>query len=285
MEFATLEHTPIGLLTEAFNNAFADYELPLQYTPETLQQKINVEGINLDMSVGAFDNGTLVGFTFFAVDKLNNVLTAWDGGTGVIPGYRGQKLTQRMFDHIRPVLENAGVKRVLLEVLQNNTGAYRIYEKIGFRTVRSLNAYRGAVKKTSSVQYKIEILHSYDAGQLLSMADWQPSWQYTNYVVRNWGDPIITIGIKKDGAVVAYAHYTTLTRQGSTTMRVMQFAVDKNHRRLGMGTALFNYIAGDNSIPVSVINVDATSESSNAFMKAAGMEHFISQYEMEIKIF
>ena len=124
MQFKTLGQTDFENIVEAFNDAFADYEIQLQRTKEELLQKIRVEDIDLSLSAGAFDGDTLVGFIFFGIDDhVNGIKTAWDGGTGVIPAYRGHKLTQRMFEFIQPALKQAGVKKILLEVLENNTVA------------------------------------------------------------------------------------------------------------------------------------------------------------------
>ena len=277
MQFKTLGQTDFENIVEAFNDAFADYEIQLQRTKEELLQKIRVEDIDLSLSAGAFDGDTLVGFIFFGIDDhVNGIKTAWDGGTGVIPAYRGHKLTQRMFEFIQPALKQAGVKKILLEVLENNTGAYKIYESLGFRETRKLNAYKGILNGLSSVKYNVEILHPFDIDVLLNFGDFQPPWQQMNKRVNNWGDVISSIGIKHNNDIVAYARYNT------TTKRVLQFAVSGKYRRKGMATALFHHIAGDNSTPVTVINVDNGSSETNAFLKTIGLNYFISQYEMEM---
>ena len=100
-----------------------------------------------------------------------------------------------------------------------------------------------------------------------------------NKRVQNLGDMVATICIKdENNNIVACAHYN------KNTKRVYQFATAKANRRKGMATALFNYIAHDNLTPVSIINTDADSANSNAFMKAIGLNLFISQYEMRVGI-
>ena len=86
MHFTTLEHTPIGDITACMNAAFAEYEISIQWTDESLQQKMRIEDIDLSLSVGAFDNDTLAGVILMGADDNNR--RVWDGGTGVIPAYR-----------------------------------------------------------------------------------------------------------------------------------------------------------------------------------------------------
>ncbi|HEY9177511.1 MAG TPA: GNAT family N-acetyltransferase [Flavipsychrobacter sp.] len=276
MHFTTLEHTPIEEITACMNTAFAEYEIPIQWTKESLLQKIRTEDINLSLSAGAFDDGTLAGVILMGADQGNSGV--WDGGTGVLPAYRGQKLTERMFAYILPQLKQRGAKLMLLEVLENNKGAYKVYERLGFTPTRLLHAYKGNITPVNAGIYEIETLTEYDADELLNLCDWQPAWQQMNQRITNRGDTVTTICIKEDGEIAAYAHYDAAAR------RVHQFAVAKQHRRKGMGAALFQHIAEGNAEPFLIINIDAGCEATNTFLQAVGLERHISQYEMVMEL-
>lgn len=277
MHFTTLEHTPIGEITACMNAAFAEYEIPMQWTEESLLQKMRIEDIDLSLSAGAFDDGTLAGLILMGADEGNS--RVWDGGTGVLPAYRGQKLTERMFAYILPQLKQRGAKLMLLEVLENNKGAYKVYERLGFTTTRLLHAYKGNITPGKPTIYEIETLTQYDTDELLNLCDWQPAWQQMNQRIANRRDSVTTICIKADGQVAAYAHYDAAAR------RIHQFAVAKQHRRKGMGAALFQHIASESANdPVLIINIDAGCEATNAFLQTIGLEQHISQYEMVMEL-
>lgn len=277
MHFDTLNTVPISTVAAAFNKAFEDYAINMHRTDEQMAEKIHAESIDLSVSVGAFEGDDLVGFILFGLDTVRGALTMWDGGTGVVAEYRGQRLTQKMFEYMLPHIKEAGVKRILLEVLESNHSAYRIYENLGFRKTRVLHAYEGSVTTPQIPQHNISILDSFDIDALLSLGNWQPAWQQMNNRVKGWGNAITTIGIKQDDEVVAYAHYNP------TTKRVFQFGVQEQHRRKGMGTALFNYICNHAS-PISIVNVDEQSTDAIAFLEAIGIAHYINQYEMEMML-
>lgn len=276
MHFTTLEHTPIGDITACMNAAFAEYEISIQWTDESLQQKMRIEDIDLSLSVGAFDNGTLAGVILMGADDNNR--RVWDGGTGVIPAYRGQKLTEKMFACVLPMLRQAGAQLMLLEVLENNKGAYIVYERLGFRPTRLLHAYKGEITITANSNYTIKLLNSYEADELAKLWDWQPAWQQMNQRITNRGTSVTTIGIRLYGNIAAYAQYD------SAACRVHQFAVAKVHRRKGLGTALFRHIADACAGPLLIINIDAGSENTNSFLQAIGLQQHISQYEMEMEL-
>lgn len=276
MYFGTLNQTTVENLADTFNEAFADYALPMQFSPDALNNKIRVEDIDLSLSVAAFDNDRPVGFILFGIDTVDGQLCAWDGGTGVIPGYRGLRLTHRMFEHILPILKEHGAKKILLEVLKSNEQAHSIYQRIGFNITRELHAYKGNIAGQPLQQHYVEELIDADTDALLQMGDWTPAWQQMSKRVRNWGDAIVTYGIKDNGKIVAYAHLN------KTNKRVIQFAVDKTYRRKSAATALFHHMA--NGEPLTIVNVDDSCESSNLFLNAVGIHSFISQYEMAMNL-
>lgn len=277
MQFKTLKEVPIDVLCSAFNAAFADYAISLQMTAEQLAAKIRAEYIDLSLSVGVFDNEKLVGFTLFAIDEVDGSTTIWDGGTGVVPQYRGQRLTQKVFDYALPILKNTGAKRILLEVLEKNTVAYNIYEKLGFNTTRLLHAYHGVPNAVTKASHNIEELSDYDADALLSLGNAKPGWQQMNNRLKGMGDAVKTYVIKDGQNIAAYIHYTP--GRG----RIVQFGVDVKHRRNGMGTALFQHVY-DGSTQLSVVNVDEHADDMIAFLNTTGLELFISQYEMEMTL-
>ncbi len=271
MLLKSLENTPLADIVSAFNQSFADYELPLQFTTETLLQKIRFEDIDLRYSVGAFDNDNLVGLIFFGIDGK----TAWDGGTGVIPAYRGQKLTQRMLEYSFPILKKPGINSILLEVLENNIGARSIYERAGFCITRKLHGYKGEININNTADYKIEVLTYPDYGMLSKLGDFKFAWQQMDKRIQNRADTITTIGIKDNNEVIAYMHFD------AKASRIHQFGIAKSHRRKGMATALFQYLAQNCTAPILAVNIEDASEADK-FIRETGLKHLISQYEMTL---
>ncbi len=277
MHIQSLDKTSTKAITEVFNKSFEDYKVPMHRTEAQMQEKIKAEYIDLSASVGTFDNEALVGFILFGVDTVDGRKTMWDGGTGVLKEYRGKSLTKQMFQVALEHAEKQNIKRILLEVLESNTTTYNIYESLGFKKVRLLHAYHGLPETNAEVKHQVEVIEHYDPTELSALCTWQPAWQQMDNRVKGWGDVITTIAIKDNEKVVAYTHYNNQTK------RVFQFAVDNNHRRKGLGTALFNYIS-DNDTELSIVNIDERSTDALAFLEAIGIKHFISQYEMELTL-
>lgn len=280
MQFKSLLHTALPELTEAFNDAFSAYEIPMRHTEESLRRKLEIEDIDLQASVGAFDGDLLAGFIFFGIDRnLNGRITAWDGGTGVRAAYRGQQLTKKLFAYALPLLRQQGVQRILLEVLEKNNTARNIYSSLGFSILRRLDAYKGNFLSSKNTLAKIEIWAGADENLQEVPGEFLPAWQQSHKRIQNAGDAIRTIGIRDEAhQPIAYVQFRP--EDG----RVVQFAVHPAHRRKGIGTALFAFVASQTDGALSVVNVDERSEASAAFLSAVGLQPFICQYEMVLEL-
>ena len=109
MEISSLKNLSILELTTLFNLAFADYFVKINLTPEILQEKIYSENVKLNKSVGIFSGNKPVGFILHAVRTINEQKIAYNAGTGVVPEFRGEKSTIKMYKHILPILKKSGV--------------------------------------------------------------------------------------------------------------------------------------------------------------------------------
>ncbi|WP_242499304.1 GNAT family N-acetyltransferase [Flavobacterium sp. 140616W15] len=145
MELITLENIEIDSIVEVLNLSFSDYIVPFKLNSEQLEAKIIAENIKLDLSIGVLSSGKLVGFMLHAINELDGQLIAYNGATGVIPGYRGQGLVAKMYDYLLPKLKDLDVKEMILEVIVGNNAAIRAYEKMNYKVHRTLNCYGGSI--------------------------------------------------------------------------------------------------------------------------------------------
>src|SRR5690242_10529094 len=123
LEYRTLAGLPVPEILNVFNEAFSDYIVPLQLSENQFLQKIKAENIKPELSVGAFVNKKLVGLILTGVSEKGPLRKAYNAGTGVIPSFRGQQITQQLYIFLVPLLKDQGIREHQLEVLQNNTAA------------------------------------------------------------------------------------------------------------------------------------------------------------------
>lgn len=114
--------------TATFNRAYSDYYVPISMNPLTFRSLISRDDLSLESSIAALDGDTIVGMGMLGIRESRG----WIGGMGVIPEYRRQGIGRQI---MRSLLENAhkhALAEVRLEVIEANTGAYALYQQLGF---------------------------------------------------------------------------------------------------------------------------------------------------------
>ena len=278
LRFGNLDQVAIDKLTSVFNAAFADYFVPLHLSAEQLRHKMDNDAIDLGLSVGAFDGGELVGFILQGTDNVAGVFTVYNGGTGVLPAYRGQGITQAMYRFVLPELRRRGVRKALLEVIDRNEAALKSYKATGYTVQREFLCFRGQPQVTEQTHdFTIREVDQPDWTQLQAFWDWMPSWQNGITALLRAGKSSRITGVYQDDRLVAYAAYNQQNR-------IAQFAVDKAYRGRGLGRLLLRHISEGGARPVLLVNIPADAVPTVAFLESLGLEMFVAQYEMVMPV-
>lgn len=277
MQIRTLESIALETITAAFNEAFRDYFIPLQFTPENIAMKLKVEGIRPAYSIGAFDGNKLVGFILHGYDIVDGVQTIYNGGTGVIPFCRGRGLTRKMYGYAIPLLKEAGICHHVLEVIDQNEPARKIYEALEFRIARKLAAFKGVPVVSGAPSVAIRTIEAIPLGT--AFAGMVPSWQNATASVNRYRSAHQVIGAFVQEQLVGYAAFVPAAG------RVKQFAVHADYRRQGIGTALFQHMmesSRDGSLLVT--NIDVACTPAIAFLQRLRLQLFLRLYEMKLEV-
>jgi ribosomal protein S18 acetylase RimI-like enzyme len=277
IRFDTLDNIGLPKICEAFNLAFSDYIVPIQLTLPLLQQKMQGENTQLAGSIGAFDGDELVGLILHGADTWPGTGTLYNGGTGVIPAYRGLRLVQQMYGHFRPLYREQGIQRIILEVIDTNTPAIKAYLNSGFTTSRVFLCYRGLpVVERGNRQIRLQAEASPDWQLLSSFSDQLPSWANSYKSIQREGAATTTwVAYERDTVVGFISVYTG-------TKRIRQLAVHPQYRGRGIGSTLLRHITLLLQGPFSIINITDENKGLQQFLLKTGFTPTVSQYEMEM---
>jgi ribosomal protein S18 acetylase RimI-like enzyme len=276
MEIKTLESLPLSAIAETFNKSFSDYSLPISYTDEQFKNKVIAEGIDLRFSSGAFINNELVGFILNGIDTINGSKLVFNAGTGVVPQQRGKFIVGKLYDYILPVLAEQGFRYHQLEVVEGNEKAEKIYAGKGFSRTRKLTAFKGIVKSAGKNDVTVTVVPSLNWAEAESFWNVKPTWQNNTQCILRAPLMHKILKAEVDGVFAGYAVADV------SSGRLKQFAVKKEYRRRGIGTALFKHAANERD-EVSFINFDVSDAGSLAFFKALGLEPVVNLYEMTMQ--
>ncbi len=283
MLFKTLADVETEKLRQAFLEAFSDYSVPVDMPIDRFQTFLKGNGFVPELSIGAFEGHTLCGFIINGVREWQGVLTAYDGGTGVVPAWRKQGITTRLMEVLAETLPARGVKQYLLEVIKTNTPAYNLYLKQGFAVNREFDCYRTAKK-----DIKVGIAHAVryfqgdfemDGHTAGPMWDYHPSWQNSLDSIAAIQNETVAAAVYSEGKIAGYGIIH------AKTGGVSQLAIDRNCRNRGVGRSLLAALAGKTEAEIiSFINVDSECTSMKGFLGAMGFHLEVQQYEMVKKL-
>ncbi|MBC5993055.1 GNAT family N-acetyltransferase [Pontibacter cellulosilyticus] len=283
--FSLLKAQDMPLLHQTFLKAFADYVVPIQLNAEQFKSKLQREGIEPGFCVGAFYKEHMAGFILTGVGEWQGKPTAYNAGTGVVPVYRGHKLTQQMYMFLMSKLRESGIEVCLLEVIQGNTAALKSYQRIGMQRTRSLDCFR--VRKE-------ELLLRADAPENISIAkSVKPAWEeYRSFwdIAPTWQNTIAAIKRSRNDNVILEARNQEQHLCGYIIFypkngAVAQLAVKEEHRCNGVSTALLREAVNQIQAPALMcINIDTKGTGVISYLKQRYFKLILSQYEMQVPI-
>jgi len=279
IRFNLLSQKDLPSLHQAFKSAFDNYSVNLNTSLDALNFRMKCIGAEMDTTMAAWYNDEVAAFIINAIGNDNGIKTAYNGGTGVIPAYRGNRLSADLYLKGFEYLKQNGVEQCLLEVISNNIPAFKIYQQLGFEVSREFNCYKGGKIKERNGNKDIHFLTVKDRlpdwSLYASWYDFKLCWQNSQKsVIRNYDNQTIIEAIHRTKTV-------GIVIFESLNGKVAQLAVDPAYRRLKIGTQLLRLVGKlSKAKSMFFLNIDAASEPINKFLVKNGFEVAIKQKEM-----
>jgi ribosomal protein S18 acetylase RimI-like enzyme len=276
MWYRLLTAADFSSLYACFLTAFSDYAVDMQMSEQQFAQRLTRDGVQLEISVGAFDDERMIGFYMNGLGDWQGKLTAYDAGTGIVPEYRGRGVAQELFAFVVSRLKERGMSQYLLEVLTSNERAVALYRKLGFVEVRSLAVLRSQQTFEPRDDFELRRIEEPDWKLFQSFWDGYPSWQNSIEAVERIPNERVIVGAYVDGACMGYG---VVFLPGAN---LMQLAVARTHRRKGIGSFLLSALSADERLKVN--NIDEKLKGTLAFLEANGFKVAMEQFEMTMSI-
>lgn len=276
MEYKNLQNIQIEKLHKTFLDAFSDYTVNMDLSVDKFNSNLKRKGFSPEISIGAFENGNLVGFILNGLRNINGKLIAYDIGTGVKIDFRRQKITTNMFVYVKKILKDKKIDKYILEVITTNISALNFYKKEGFRIKRKFNCFELNKKKFNFYyKYKVENLENLDLKPLSVFWDFTPSWQNSIDSINNISKDFVYSVVYSNKEIVSYGIIN------KNTGDIPEIAVNKNFRNQNIGISILsNLIENTNSNIITINNIDDKSTITMNFLTKLGFENTVSQYEM-----
>jgi len=280
LHYESLIHMGREELYQSFLKAFSDYQVPMNMTFPQFEKMLKRRGFDPNVSVGAFEENSLVGFILNGCRTWNGKATAYDVGTGVIPQFRKQGITNHMLQTAKENFGKSGVEQYILEVLTNNTAASNIYIKNGFTVEREfLCCQMDRGENRADSLHQAERVIDPDWELFRKFWDYQPSWQNSILSVEAVHESFGISAVRKNNCIVGYGIIDKATGE------IPQIAVDKAWRKKGIGSSILADLMNQTSSnQIKILNIDTRWDSMLQFITASGFHNTVNQYEMKLEL-
>lgn len=278
----TLADTPIDQVHAAFIDAFSEYEVKIDMPIEKLVEMMKIRDLNLDYSIGCFDGNCLVGFILCGYREINGEKVCYDGGTGVVKAFQRKGIGELMLKQLLVFLNEKQINRFVLEVLENNTPAIKLYEKFGFKKTRKLECYE--IQKellTAAISTEVSDCDDFTYFQNADLTQFElyrPSWQNHFQSIQNAFESYYFVAITRGKQLLSYGFIHK--KAGD----IPQIGILNDWKNEDLMCTLLNILAKRTlSEKIHVLNVEANNYLGKALLQSSFV-NYINQYEMELVI-
>lgn len=258
---------PLTALSRLFALAFQGYFVTVPDDPKGLAARVRQEQIDLAASCAVWAGAESVGVIFMA--RRGSVSRV--AGMGITPDWRGKGASGSMMQRIISDARARGEARVLLEVIEQNTPAVKLYHKHGFQVTRRLVGYETAnLQAVNASLQQIPLEEAQHDLQRYSAADL--SWQLR---------PTTLAGVTLPAQAFRLADATAIVNVLPGTVAIRAIVVPPEQRRQGQGRMLLHALA--HHFPNHKFTIPAIVPQTLAddfFLKLGFGHSAISQFEM-----
>ncbi|HEY9105027.1 GNAT family N-acetyltransferase [Chitinimonas sp.] len=275
-ELRSLAGVPLEVVHAAFLAAFADYAVPMQLDLAALATMLTRRGYAPELSVGAFAGEQLVAFHLICRGSWQGRPAVYDTGSGVLPTWRGRRLSRAMFEWLAPRWRDAGVVEARLEVLVDNLAARRSYESVGFTVCREFDCLQlDAVPEAvlaEGVSLRVETSNHWPE-VARAWFHVEPAWQNSIAALAASPQVFSRLALWRGEVCVAVGIINPVSGE------LPLFAVAPDQRRQGLGRALLAALRAHSEKPLRFINLESGCDSV-LLLQALGAQCTARQVEM-----
>jgi ribosomal protein S18 acetylase RimI-like enzyme len=244
--------------TALFNAAYEGYLVPFHIDENTAAAMTESFDLDADASRIAYRDEETVGLGNLGVRGED----AWIGGVGVVPAARRSGIGEALMRALHEQARERGIRRVWLEVIVENTGAFALYEKLGYRTVRDVEVWSlplSVSERTDAEDASAAEAHA----RIRELRMERDPWQRADATLAHYAD---VLGLVTEGGAAIY-------RRPGESVQLVQIAGDAEPLLRALRTLG----------PVSILNLPEDDPATQAF-RSLGGSVAIRQHEMLLEL-
>lgn len=259
----------VDQLAALFNEAFTGYiGGEFKFTPATLSRFFSRDNVDLELSQVFLSGDQPVGFGYVARQGWTSRLAAF----GVIASASGAGLGKAAMSEMITQARERGDRVYLLEVIEQNTRAVRLYQGVGFEILRRLVGY--TVENPAGEAAPLNEMDVYDAARVI-IQHGAPDlpWQVAGANLTRHAPP--DLAYELDGA------YAIISSPAGAVVALRALIVPPELRRQGRATRLLKALFAQYPEKKWVVSAICPEEIGGELLAGLGFERqSLSQWQM-----
>ena len=281
IEFRPALDFDLAFLADLFNRGFEGYVVPVRESPRGLAARLRFDSIDLGLSRVAMLDDRAAGILFVSVRGWHCRIA----GMGVVADARRQGVGRRLMAEAIQHCRLAGLRRMVLEVIEQNVPALSLYRDLNFVVEQRLVGYtRPASHSAPTAESRRDELALAEidpravSRQIAIEADPDLPWQLA---AETFGSPGLGLsGTRLDDKAFALIH-----DPGQGALALEALLVRRRDRRSGWGGRLFHALSSRHQGRAWRIPARLPEDLAAPFFTRLGFERSpITQLQMRLAI-
>lgn len=274
MNFATLPAAryPLPDLVQFLNRGFEDYAVPIQFDAVMFANMQRKDDIDLSLSRVLTLDGQPCGIALVAPRPARRASRL--AAMGIAREVRGKGAGTWLMEQLIGEARQRGEGEMVLEVIERNEPAVRLYRKYGFQTVRRLI---GLSRKDARENGRGD-LQKIDPGELSRLISQYGlpdlPWQLSGETISNMDPPICAY---RRGPA-----YLAISSPEAEHVVIWSLLVEPQWRGRGLGSSLLKQIIAEHAGKTWHMPAILPEELGRVFEKAGFEREQLSQWQMRL---
>ena len=263
---------PLADLVDFLNQGFEDYFAPIQFNTITFLNTLRKDGIDLTASRVLIVDDQPCGIALIARRGWSSRLAAM----GIAKERRGKGAGSWFMDELIKEACQRGDREMVLEVIEQNEPAVKLYRNSGFQTIRRLVGLicKGPVESARS---DLEIIDLREMGKLVSLYGLSDlPWQLSGESIAQMNPP--ACAYRKERA------YVVISNPNAANVVIWSLLVEQGARGDGLGTDILKTVMGNHGRKTWHMPAVLPEELGIVFERAGFIREELSQWQMKLDL-
>ncbi|MCM3782174.1 GNAT family N-acetyltransferase [Neobacillus mesonae] len=136
--YKPLSELSVNMVSELWNRSFKDYLVDASMPLDRFIDRVANEGLSLERSFACYADEVPAAIVMNGFRQVGGSLTAWNGGTAVMPAFRGRGMGKALMEYNQALYKAEEVKLATLEAISSNRSAIQLYKGQGYSVIDRL---------------------------------------------------------------------------------------------------------------------------------------------------